>query len=188
MGLCPRMILPHNPLHRTPSALLQLTTQSAMIWQSKLAGLKTDLEMQDVRYARQTQEHKNFKAEIKHLRKQLQEWTAVKDTVSPRPDWKRLHNYLPGQLVRCSHCLSNTLSSNAHVHARRWILIYLCVRCHCRSLHEHNTEDTSALGTIGARFALQRIPPASFHLSSPQFPSQRRVGSDGDSACGAPGS
>lgn len=67
----------------------------------KLAGLKTDLQMQDVRYTKQTEEHKNFKAEIKHLRKQLQDWNAVKAIVSPRPDWKRLHDYLPGRLLRC---------------------------------------------------------------------------------------
>jgi cell division septum initiation protein DivIVA len=52
--------------------------------------------MQDVKYVKQTQEHKQYRAEIKHLRKQIKEWTQIKDCVSPRPDWKRLRDYMPG--------------------------------------------------------------------------------------------
>ena len=62
----------------------------------KVADLKTDIDMTNVRYIKQTEEHKNFRKEIKHLRTQLKEWTEIKHSVSPRPEWKRLQEYVPG--------------------------------------------------------------------------------------------
>ena len=85
----------------TGTKKFEVTTHSfiiAGVWQERVANLKTDYEMQQIRYIKQTEEHKNFKGEIKHLRKQVKDWTAVKDIVSPRPDWKRLREYLPGRL------------------------------------------------------------------------------------------
>lgn len=82
------------------------------VWQERVANLKTDYEMQEIRYIKQTEEHKNFKGEIKHLRKQVKDWTAMKDIVSPRPDWKRLREYLPGRLSLLSNYICAKGSSS----------------------------------------------------------------------------
>lgn len=55
--------------------------------------------MTNIRYIKQTEEHKNFRKEIKHLRSQLKEWTEIKDSVSPRPEWRRLQECIPGRIV-----------------------------------------------------------------------------------------
>ena len=90
--------------------------------QEKIANMKTDLEMQDVRYTKQTQEHRNFKSEIKQLRLQLKEWTSVKHSVSPRPEWKRLQGYLSGLTIstsqRTKH-LSERLALDLRFHSGR---------------------------------------------------------------------
>jgi archaellum component FlaC len=82
-------------LDRVEAEILYITEQNKEMT-LRVANMKTDLEMQEVRYTKVTQEHKSFKAEIKYLRKQLKDWETVKDSVSPRPEWKRLQQYFPG--------------------------------------------------------------------------------------------
>lgn len=61
---------------------------------SNVAEMKTNFEMQELKYQNVVKEHGRFKAEIRHLKSQLKEYHEERAGLSPRPEWKRITQFV----------------------------------------------------------------------------------------------